>query len=241
MNTEELMSNLKKLNDSEQDQIKVLSAIFINETENLKNDKLESLKNSLIEQINFYGRNAEKYIYNIEKFEEDYSNLIDLIINEYNTRFISILNELQNTQCNQKIAITNMKLSLDSNNKIRFLASENKKANFEIIIQECYSQIDNCINEVLNKIDEIFYNKDRQLLNLKDNIINKFINIFIGKKKIEKFVIESTSIEMNNLESTVNSSLKRINEETIDIVAEIKELEIQTQNIFNKMVEGKNI
>lgn len=235
----ELVNGLQELTNAEQDELKVVSALYINEYENLKADKVNSLKNSLNEQIKFYGRKPVAYSSQINEFVTKYEGMIDDVIKEYNTRYIAVNNELQDTQSNQKIAIVNIKYGINFKDNTKMLASENKRDNYEIVMNECIKQLGNCQGEMSSKINQIFYNKDKQLSNGRTNIFERIINIFTGKSKVDNFVINSVYMELNQLQNTVNAELPNIKEETIKNIAVIKDARIQTQKIFNRMLEGQ--
>lgn len=235
----ELVSNLQELSTAEQDELRVVSSVYIDEYETLKAEKIKSFENSINEQIRFYGRNPELYKEQINEFLEKYKSMLDMMIKEYNTRYIAVNNELQDTQNNQKIAIVNIKFGITFKDEIKRKASESKKDNYEIVMQECIRQLGNCKEEMSAKINEIFYNKDKQLSKGKVSILERIKNIFTGKQKVENFVIAPISVELTQLEDVVNSELEAINEETILNIAVIKDARMQTQRIFNNMLKGQ--
>ena len=65
----ELMTTLKELNNSEQNEIRIISAYFINSCENLKKEKLQSIENSISNKIKFYGKRKKQYL---EEINVDY-------------------------------------------------------------------------------------------------------------------------------------------------------------------------
>lgn len=233
----ELVNNLQELTTAEQDELRVVSSIYIDQYEKLKAEKIQSFENSLHEQIKFYGKNPDLYGKQISEFLEKYENMLDLLIKEYNTRFIAVNNELQDTQNNQKIAIVNIKFSITLKDEIKRKASESKKDNYEIVLQECVRQLSSCKDEMVGKINEIFFNKDKQLSTGKPSILEKIKNCFLGRQKIKNFVIQPVEVELIRLEDIINNELTNINEETIMNIAVIKDARIQTQKIFNNMLK----
>ena len=146
---------------------------------------------------------------------------------------------LQDTQNNQKIAIVNIKFSITLKDEVKRKASESKKENYEIVMQECVRQLSSCKDEMAHKINEIFLSKDKQLSTGKQSIFEKIKNCFLGKQKIENFVIQPVEVELIRLEDTLSSELANINEETIMNIAVIKDARMQTQTIFNNMLKGQ--
>ena len=55
----ELVNNLQELTTAEQDELRVVSSVYMGEYEKLKADKIKSFQNSLYEQIKFYGKNPD--------------------------------------------------------------------------------------------------------------------------------------------------------------------------------------
>ena len=233
----ELVSEMTELTDSEEKEIKVISSIYINEYQELKNQKIDSFSRSIKQQIAFYGRDPYEYIKQIDKLTEKYSKLVDLMIKEYNTRYIAINNELQDTQSNQKIAIVNIKFGIRLKDDKKIKASQNKKENYEIILGECSRQLEGCKDEMVKKVNEIFYNKDKQLSINKFNIFERIKNIFTGKSKVENFLLQSLEVELEQLEDSVSNELKNVSKQTIFNLAIIKDARIQTQKIFNEMLK----
>lgn len=233
----EFIATLRDLNNKEQDSIRIFSAMYVNSYENLKKEKIESLEKNITEQIEFYGRKKDEFLAQCNQIIEKYSNEIDMIINQYNTWFCAIISKLQDSYNNQKISMTNTKLSIDSKNEVKKIASEYRTTNYELIIQECKSQLEECKQAMENKVNEIFYNKDKSLAIRKKNIFQKIINIFTGKSKVNNFVINSLNVEINKLEDTVNSECKNIENNTINKIAIIEDAILQTQTIFKNMLK----
>ena len=233
----ELMTNLRELTDNEQDSIKVFSSMHVSSYEKIKNEKIESLNKRIIGQIEFYGRKKNEFLSDIEILTNKYSEAIDKIIGEYNTWFCAVLNKLQESYNNQKIAMTNTKLSIDSNNEVKKAASEYKINNYEIVIQECKSQLKDCKENLENKLNEMFYSRDKSLSIRKNNIFQKIMNIFCGKSKVNNFVINSLNKELDELNKKVDNECERINAETINKIAIIEDAIFQTQTIFKNMLK----
>lgn len=233
----EFISTLRELNNKEQDAIRIFSAIYVNSYENLKRDKAESLEKSITEQIKFYGRKKDEYLLTINQMVEQYTELMERVISSYNIYFCVLLNKLQDAYNNQKIAMTNAKLSIDSDNEVKKAASEYKVNNYEIVIQECKRQLEECKMNMEKNLNEIFYSRDKGLSLGKVNILQKIINLLTGKAKVNNFVILSLNREMEELETIVNRENERIEQKTMNRVAMIEDAILQTQTIFNNMLK----
>lgn len=233
----ELMTTLKELNNSEQNEIKIFSSYFINSCENLKKEKLQSIENSISNQIKFYGKRKEQYLKEINSILAKYSTLIEEVINLYTTRFTAIITKLQNCYDNQKVSIVNCKISIYSKNDVKEAASEYKINNYETIIQECKKQLLNCKKDMEVEVNQIFYNTENSLIVKKANIFQKFINLFTGGSKVKNFVLNSSNAELQKIERNSTITNNKIYDTTIDNIALIEDGIIQTKNIFDNMLK----
>ncbi len=234
----ELLTNMQDLTTAEQDAIRIFSAMYVNSYENIKLTKIQSLENSIAEQIKFYGKKKDDYSASIQPIIDSYTQNIDFIIKQYNTYFCAILNDLQETQNNQKIAFMNEKMCISSKDETKRIAVEQKIMNYEIVLGECRRQLEQCKMQMESKLNEIFYEKDKQLSTGKVSVFQKIMNIFSGKSKVENFVIHSLSVEMNELSTKVNEEVEKLADEMIKNIAIIKDAMMQTQENFSNMLEG---
>lgn len=234
----DLLINMRELSAAEQDEIRIFSAIYINQYEKIKADKIQALENSISDQIKFYGKKKENYEIDIKQILENYAKNMDVIIGQYNQYFCAILKDLQDIQNNQKIAFANEKICIRSKDEGRRVAVEQKIINYEIVIEECKRQLEICKLQLKDKLEEIFPTKDKQLSKGKTNVFHKFGNLFSGKSKVENFVIKTSYKEMEDLLARVVEDVKKIEEEMIKNIAIIKDAITQTQTSFNEMIEG---
>ena len=230
-----LMENIRELSNIEQQEIKVYIAEIINLSEKIKKEKIQMLEKSIAQQIRFYGKKEDVYKKEIENIVKKYENLIQKVNDLYIVWFLAIISELQKIYDNQKISMTNCKLAIDIEDEIKKTASEYKINNYEIVIKECKKQLKDCKISMNYKINEMFCNKLNPLCERKNNIFEKIINIFVGKSKIKKFVIDSFNFEINKIEKEINNQTQAINEETVKNVAKVEDGIIQTEKVFKNM------
>lgn len=229
----ELMIKLCELADIEQNELKIAIALYISQYEKYRAEKLEDFQKSIEQQLLFYGRINDEQTARVEELVHKYNELIEKVIVEYNTRFIAIMNEINDTQANHKISMTNMKLSMDFNSDIRKEAAKAKKSNYEIVLQECFRQLADCPSELVSKLNEIFHQQSNQLIVKKQSFFEKIMSLFSKKS-----VFNQVEKELANLEVQVTEEIKNINHDTIQNIAIIKDAQIQTQDVFNRMLEG---
>lgn len=234
----DLLTNMRELSAAEQDEIRIFSAMYINQYEQIKADRIQALENSISEQIKFYGKKKENYETDMKQILENYAKNMDVIIGQYNQYFCAVLKDLQDIQNNQKIAFANEKICIRSKDEVRRVAVEQKIINYEIVIGECKRQLEACKLQLKVKMEEIFPAKDKQLSKGKASFLHKFGNLFSGKSKVENFVIKTSYKEMENLLTTVVEEVKKIEDEMIKNLAIIKDAIAQTQTSFNEMIEG---
>ena len=234
---ETLMTDLREVNQNEQEALKIFSAMYVNSYEKIKNEKTESLQRAIESQIKYYGRKKDEFASRINQLSEKYVEMIDKVIEVYNTRFVTIISELSETWNNQKVAIVNAKIAIEQENDTRLQAAENKVNNYEIVIQECMKQMEECKIDMENRLNELFYNKDQSLTKGKISLFQKLSNLFSGKTKLERFVFQALEVELSNQEKVIEEQIVKIEEESIQKVAVIKDAQMQTQNIFKEMLE----
>ena len=249
-----LINNLKKLNDIEQNKSKIATTLFLRKAEEIKMQKINLLKSNILSQADFYNQNINNYndIYN--DIITKYSYQLSQIINIYIELFINIQMELQEAECNQKIAITNLKKCIDMKNDLlannvaddiencnkKINACMQKKKNYDVIIENCEKELEQCSKNMIDHINYLFGDKSSQVL-LKDEaklkkFINKVVNRFAGANKFRNYVIEPTNIEVETMNIKIPKLSGVIKDKTINFVAKIKQAKDETNNIFDKMI-----
>lgn len=237
----EFVSTLRELNNREQDEIKIISAMFINSCKNIKEKKINLFYESIFGQISFYGKSIDSFSGEINKIVTAYDSLIENVLNLYVTRFIALINELQNLYGNQKISITNCKISVDSKNEVKKAASEYRVDNYEVLIQECKKQLLQCKKSMEEDINVLFYDKGNALALKKPSIFQKIKNLFTGSKKVSELVMNPLYVELNNLKSNVDIRSEKISKKTLDDISIIEDGVIQTKSIFSSMLKEYGI
>lgn len=250
-----LMDKLAELNKLETDKSKILGVIFVKTTKGIMNKKIQSLESNFEEQSKYYDQNLEDYsdIYNeiMEKYKEQLSQIID----KYNELYINMQLELQEAECNQKIAITNLKKSFDIKQEIsdraqneiieeynkKIAACMQKKVNYDIIIEECEKELDKCASNMQNRINALFSDKSSQISLIEEKglkkLIKKIKNKFTGARKFNTYVIEPLNIEIDMMDSKLPDITNNIKQETINFVAKMKQAKDETNQIFEDMIK----
>ena len=251
-----LMDKLTELSDLEINKVKVLTAIFNKTTQNILQKKVQSLESSFEEQAKFYGQKLSDYTQIYDEIIPKYKKQLSEIIEKYTQLFVNMQIELQEAECNQKIAITNLKKSFDIKEEItgkakeelieeyrkKIIACMQKKMNYDVIIKECSKEIDSCAINMETKINSLFSDKSNQIALRDENafkkIINKISNFFTGEKKFNTYVIEPITVELDMMDSKLPDITNNIHKDTVDFVARIKQAKDETNTIFENMING---
>lgn len=248
-----LIEKLTELNEMEIAKVKVLTAIFMKTLQELKDKKMQSMVSNFEEHAKVYGQDLADYQEIYDETISRYETQMAQIMEKYKERFINIQLELQEAECNQKIAIANFKKSFDIKSEAEEVSKEKlaqdysrkmfacmqKKENYDLIIDECEKELGNSIKEAENKLNNVFLDKSGQLVLREESFLtkwmNKIKNIFTGKTKFNAYCIEPTSIELEMIERKLPDHIKQIRQKTIRFVAKIKQAKDETNLIFEKM------
>ena len=253
-NTSVLMDKLKELNELEIKKSKVLATIFQKSTQEIVDKKIQSLKTFFEEQLKFYNQKAENYNEIYQEILTKYQEQLQQIIEPYNQLYINLYLELQETECNFKIAITNLKKSYEIKEEIwnkvsqdiieeydrKINACKQKKSNYDCLIEECKKALNHCAIDMEKKINSLFQDKSSQILLKEENSFTKFFqkikNVFTGKAKFIAYVIEPIQVELDMLENKLPDVSNQIYQQTITMVAKMKQAKARTNEIFDNMI-----
>lgn len=251
-----LMDKLVELNELEVNKAKVLAEIFMRTTEEILDEKLHSIEINFKEQANFYGQNLDDYEEIYQEIIGKYEDQMMAIIDKYNEFFINMQLELQEAECNQKIAITNLKKSFDVKQELsnkaqskiieeynkKVIACKQKKENYDKIIEACEKELNQCASNMERRMNALFGDKTRQISLEKESAFKRLIqrikNKFTGTTKFNDFVIEPLKVELEMLEHKLPNTTNHIKKDTIKFVAKIKQAKDETNKIFENTING---
>jgi len=249
-----LMDKLVELNEVEIKKSKVLAAIFQKTVNEMQKKKIESLDSNFEEQAKFYDQDLEDYEKTYQEMKDKYEEQLSEILNQYQALFVNIYLELQEAECNQKIAITNWKKSCDIKQEIidragssmieeyerKIEACLQKKKNYDVIIEECEDELEKCAIQMEKKVNSLFQDKSSQMflteIGLFGKIMNKIRNLFTGKSKFNTYVMEPMKVELEMLETKLPDVEESMKREMVDFVARVKQAKAQTNQIFEQMI-----
>lgn len=240
---EKLNENLYHLENVENEISMVELAIYQKSIEELKNLKLNEIRELFEQQARFYNQKSEKYKYEIDKNIHKYKNQIEKLINVYDNLYVNVFKIMQSAINNQKIAIANIvtlteRLQNEEDQdeeieKIRsnIIACAEKKLNYAIIIDECKARIKWCIKNAENDINEIFVNNIYKLQICDKNIVNKirrrFLNIILGKSSYKKFIENYEIKHLRDIKLKNNAKIFDISSTIKGFIKQMKETKKQ--------------
>lgn len=227
---ERFMEALRKLNEIESSRIILSLAIYDKKIKEIKKRKLDNIRNSLESKIyNLPKKVKEEKLIQIDEIMKEYEDVIDDIISAYNTQTLKIQKYLQESEVAQKYTISEIiKLykDLKSNNenltddqKREIIKKVQTKLNYDVIIDECESRIELCIDNAVNTLEDNFKEITNEITIVqKDNFISKFlkfIKTIISKNENMDNIFTSSKEKLNIIRDNIT---KRMNEIKCEIV-----------------------
>ena len=237
---ERLNKNLYALNDVENEIAMIELAIYQKSLEDLKNKKINEVKDIFNQKAKFYNQKIEKYDIEINDCIKKIQLEMDKLINSYDNLYVNTFKIMAEAMNNQKSAIANIvtlteMIHKENSNeeKIRntIIACAEEKLNYAVIIDECNARIKWCTDEVLGAVNEIFQNDTNKLQVYDENIFNKIkrnlFNIFAGKSSYKKFVEDYGTEYLKNIKPKINSKVLDITATLSGIIKQMEETKKQ--------------
>lgn len=177
--------------------------------------KIQDLKKEFIKSEKYEQYKALKY-----KYKKDMDN------SENKEDFEKYMNLLKNL--NNPIE--------EYDNKINEML--NKAKEYELINSICIEKINECINNSINDLNKWVQQKTNQLqVYNQSNIFKEFYtiitNFFLGKKRLQINVIDTTEYELECLEQEVSIAKKNIKNNTIKFIKQLLDLKDEAINKTN--------
>lgn len=253
----DLMEKLIKLNELEISKSKILIAIFVKTARQIMNQKIQTFQTNFEEQARFYDQDLENYEEIYHKMLEEYQEQLSEIIDKYKELYINMQLELQEAECNQKIAITNLKKSSDIKQEILSKANRDliieykrkigacmqKKNNYEVIIEACEKELENCVSNMQKRMKPLFEDRLSQISVEQQSPFKKWIhkieNKFTGSRKFKRYVIEPMNMELETIDQKMPDIKNNITQEAIHFIAKIKQAKDETNKVFENTMNGQ--
>ena len=248
-----IMKHLTELTELEINNLVIKSAIFSRNIEDTIKKGKQKIETRINEEIRFFGKNPDSYLNFKQNILKEYDNELKKIYREFELQFINICEELQEILASQKISIAycrkNKKLKdelikskeindieLNDMTKINVEVYDRKIEkyikqvdSYELLTKDCNLKLEECTKNAIEALNNLINKRINQLDIYKNNniifkIVNKIINVFYGKNKIQALILDKSTLEINNLRNDVNSERIKIRENTIDFIEKILDL-----------------
>ena len=227
-------------------------AIYQKSIVNLKEAKINEVKELFKQQALFYNQKIEQYKNEIDKIIQEYDKEMERIIRAYNSLYITVFKIKQSSLDNQKIAVANI-VTLSEKRQVeeledeqvqiikrKMLACAEKKLNYAVIIEECEARLRWCTENIQKDINEVFINNIYQLQPYQDNIIIKirrlFSNTIFGKSNYKKFIKNYEEENFRNIRLKNSSKILDINATLRGIIKQTEEMREKISEKYNKKV-----
>lgn len=175
--------------------------------------KLKNMQQDFIESEEY-----KKFIKLKQKYKDDMDNSLTKVEFDIN------LEKYQNLKNPVKEYDKKIKASLE------------KAKSFDEVIHFGNSKLSECMENTLLEIEILVSGKTKAISLMEKNIfsklINKITNIFNGKKKLKMFVIDSSDMELNQLEKNVENIIEKIRENTISFIEKILNIREESNQKF---------
>lgn len=228
------------------------------------NDKIESIVNKYTTEITKVTDEYENLYVNVElELQEAVSNQKVAVANlkkiadtkekflnsakyqEYLETKLELKTQLDN--CVQKVEFDRISNLLD--NLVNPIDLYNKKMNacvkkyydYNKIVEQCEKKKLECIDSIDANLDEVINSAiERALVNVKPSpfdFIRKIINLFSGKTKLEKEVLEKMENKIQVLSEQNNTRIENIENSTVEFVSNILSVKNTIKQEFNSAIE----
>lgn len=264
--SEKLMQKFTVLTELENNKLNIKSAIFLRKLEEKRNTAVKEIELRVDEEIEFYGQKPENYLEYKKGILKKYSEEFEKISEEYELQYINIIEELQEIQANQKIAIANCKKM--KNLKEEFLESDKyqeykkTKAKYKedmdnSLTKEEFEKNMNLLKELKNPIEDydikikaciekakdyelVIQTCNQKLEESKQKAINE-INDLVSKKTSQLVIYRKNNIisKIINKMTNIFTGKKKVQINIIDkSKIELNNLEAETNNTKNNIREN---
>ena len=229
--SESLISTLNEISKNEINEISLLIAITKKSIMDLINKNIQQINDEFLEKCEYYGRSISEV--NSEKVEilNSYKEEFNKIATKLEEEYINLALEVQDAQANQKIAIAEMKKTIDLKEKY---ASSTKVNEFEIeslnkkidmlaeryikycgFEEACLFELSVCHKKVENAINSVMqFENGKQLVVIEKRsilkVFSKLLKFLSNEKRFKKDYIEKKKKNIEKIKISTNYKLEEI-------------------------------
>lgn len=232
--SEKILGTMQELSQIELNETQLLIAIIKKNITELIDKNMSLIESEFSSTCQVYSRNENELGAEKKEILDGYRAEFEKVASKFEEQYMNIALELQESQSNQKIAVTNMKRVLDSKNK--YLKSS-EYAEFIKKIEELEKKRDN--SEVKSEYDSI----TEYLANVQDpvEIYNRKIDAF-AEKYVGYCSIESNCIEkLTKVNEKIEKAISSVMQFDVGMLAKIEKKSIFSifSKLFNKISGAK--
>ncbi|MBR1540410.1 MAG: hypothetical protein IJ629_04515 [Clostridia bacterium] len=205
---EKLEKNMKDLKTVDEKYSMLMLALYQKTIQEVREQKLKEVKEYFSNQVKYYNQVEADYQGPIEYAIKEYTKQIDGLIEAYDYLYMNSFKSMQKAINNQLIAIGNAVTLWNKKDQLngadtkeiekKMTAVIQKKVNYSVIVEECKSRLNWCVQNASKDMYEIFENNFYQLEVYRDSFFarlkRKIMNAISGKKKMAE-VIDQYSIK----------------------------------------------
>lgn len=222
--SEKFIKKITELTELENNNLKIKSAIFMRKINEKIDISIKEIELRINEEIEFYGQKPENYLEYKKSILEKYFQEFIKFSEEYELQYINIIQELQETYANQKIAMANCKKM--KNLKDEFLQS-NKFQEYKQIKAKYKEDMDNSLTKKE-------FEKNMNLLKKLENPVEEYdikIKACIEKAKDYELIIENCNQKLDECKQKAVEELNNyVSKKTSQLVI------YQKNNIIFKII-----
>ncbi len=214
--SEKLVSIMQELSQFEISETQLLVAIIKKNISDLIEKNMKSLESEFESSCEYYGRNSIDHQEDKKQILDGYRAEFENIASKFEEQYMNVTLELQESQSNQKIAITNMKKVIDS--KAKYMKSEEYKG-------------------FLSKLSEIEIKRDRASSKEEYDSIVDYLDqvqdpVSIYNTKIDAFA--KKYVDYCAIETACIERLKKLNERVETAIGSVMQFDIGKLAVANK-------
>ena len=203
--SEKLVSVMQEISQYEISEIQLITAIIKKNISDLIESNMKNIENEIIYSCEYYGRNSNDFQNEKKEILEGYRSEFENIATKFEEQYMNIALETQESQSNQKIAITNMKKVIDS--KKKYMESSEYKS-FLDKLSELESKRDNASSKeeydsIVNYLDQV-----QDPISVYNAKIDAFAEKYVSYCAIETSCLENLKKINEKVEGAINSVMQ---------------------------------
>ena len=249
---EELEKNMKDLKTVDEKYSMLMLALYQKSIQEVREQKLKEVKEYFSNQIKYFNQEESDYQGPIDYIIKEYTKQIDGLVEAYDYLYMNAFKSMQKAINNQLIAIGNTVTLWDKKDQLngadtkeiekRMMAIIQKKVNYSVIVEECKSRLNWCVQNASKDMDEIFENKFYQLEVYQDSFFarlkRKIMNAISGKKKMAEVIDQYNIKDLKQIEYKNRMKIAGIIATATGVLKQIELVEKEIDSQYETAVQS---